>query len=50
MKEDSNLRYPLGYAGFQDRNLKPLRHSSNFGLKFVINLAEVGFEPTAFRL
>ena len=28
MKEDSNLRYLPRYAGFQDRDLQPLRHSS----------------------
>ena len=28
MREDSNPRSPQGDAGFQDRDLKPLRHSS----------------------
>ena len=29
---DSNLRYPCGHAGFQDRCLKPLGHPSNFSV------------------
>ena len=27
-REDSNLRYPFGYNGFQDHPFKPLRHAS----------------------
>ena len=28
MREDSNLRYLIQYVGFQNRDFKPLRHSS----------------------
>ncbi len=33
MREDSNPRSPQRDAGFQDRNLKPLRHSSQVFLR-----------------